>query len=322
MTFKRAEGDERPHSHLCDCDECNAWLTRRKGLVNAWKTKEALARIDAAVQAHKPVAVFGLFSGGHDSVTATNIAAMHSQFTAAVHINTGIGVERTRQYVRETASARGWTLIEKRAVQRYRDLVLKHGFPGPHAHRFMYVWLKERCLEAFEREQRVTTDAPLLYVSGARSDESFRRMGTTDELRKDGRRLWVAPIHDWSALDCAEFMERQGIPRNPVVDLIHMSGECLCGAYARRGELAELGLWPETRPAHDEIVALEAEVRAAGFPWGWEDAPPKWWLEGKRGQTFLLDYDSDAPQHLCWSCNKRTEAVAPAAKRAEQGEVL
>lgn len=41
-----------------------------------------------------------------------------------------------------------------------------------------------------------------------------------------------------------------------------MSGECLCGAFAKPGELDEIGYWfPETKA---EIEALEIEVRAAG----------------------------------------------------------
>ncbi len=289
--------------------------------INA-KTQVALSRIAAAVEEHKPIAVFGLFSGGHDSVTATAIAAMHPQFTAACHINTGIGVARTRKYVRDTACEQCWVLIEQRAADNrkangepdpmvYRDIVLASGFPGPWAHRIMYIKLKERCLNMLERNYEAVSDKPVMFISGARSDESDRRMGNTNEVQVQSRRIWVAPIHDWTKLDTTHFMEWRGIPRNPVVDLIHKSGECLCGAFAKPGELAELALWPETRDAYNEIKALEAEVRAAGFPWGWEDGPPDWWMERKRGQQFLLDYDTDAPQHLCWSCNKRHKETMP-----------
>ncbi len=284
------------------------------------KTQVSLSRIMAAVEEHKPIAVFGLFSGGHDSVTATAIASMCPQFTSACHINTGIGIQRTRQYVYDTAREQGWRLIEKKAVENtkadgtpdpkiYRDEVLARGFPGPDFHRIMYIKLKERCLESLEREWKATQEHPILYVNGCRSDESIRRMANTEIKSNHGRTIWLAPIHDWTKLDTTLFMEWRGIPRNPVVDLIHKSGECLCGAFAKKGELEELAMWPETRDAYNEIKALEKEVRAAGFPWGWEDGPPDWWMEKKRGQSFLLDYDTDAPQHLCWSCNKRQEAL-------------
>lgn len=169
----------------------------------------------------------------------------------------------------------------------------------------MYVKLKERCLDMLERKWKASGSRRLLYISGCRSQESQRRMANTNEVQISGRRVWCAPIHDWTTSDTNELMEYDNIPRNPVVDLIHKSGECLCGAFAKRGELEELRLWPETRDAYNEIIALQAEVVAAGFPWGWEDYPPDWYQEKKRGQTFLLNYD----QHLCWSCNKRHEAV-------------
>lgn len=290
------------------------------------KANIALARITAAIARTKPIAVFGLFSGGHDSATATTIASLHPRFTSAVHINTGIGIARTRQYVRETAALKGWKLTEYEAAknvngkgqpdpQIYRDLVLKWGFPGPDGHGMMYARLKERCLRMLQREWkasgRQTCPRRVMYISGCRSEESMRRMANTKEVQIDKQRIWCAPIHDWSKSDCEALMERHSVPRNPVVDIIHKSGECLCGAYAQEGELEELKHHPETRDAYDEIIALQAEVIAAGLPWGWEDAPPDWYQEKKRGQCFLLNYD----QHLCWSCNKAHEALKASLRR-------
>jgi hypothetical protein len=51
-----------------------------------------------------------------------------------------------------------------------------------------------------------------------------------------------------------------------------MSGECLCGAYAREGELKRL---EDHFPATAKVIAdLEETVREIGFTWGWEDKPP------------------------------------------------
>ena len=291
------------------------------------KISLAIARIDSAVQQFKPVAVFGLFSGGHDSVTATKIASLHGSFTSAVHINTGIGIKRTRQYVRETAAQQNWPLKEYSAAdnvnadgepdpQIYYDIVMEHGFPGPSSHRMMYARLKERCLRMLQRDWQCTAKASsprrVLFISGARSEESTRRMANTHEVQEDGQRIWVAPIHDWTKLECGKLMQYFRIPRNPVVDLIHKSGECLCGAFAQPGELAELNQWDETRDAYNEIMALQKEVLAAGLPWGWEDSPPDWFQEKKAGQEFLFDYDQ--PQSLCWSCTKATPPAETACR--------
>ena len=72
----------------------------------------ALSTLSEAVDRFKPKSVFGLFSGGHDSLTATYIASLHPSFTAAVHINTGIGIEATRDFVRNTCANRNWKLLE------------------------------------------------------------------------------------------------------------------------------------------------------------------------------------------------------------------
>jgi 3'-phosphoadenosine 5'-phosphosulfate sulfotransferase (PAPS reductase)/FAD synthetase len=289
------------------------------------KTEIALARISKAIEKTKPIAVFGLFSGGHDSVTATTIASLHPRFTSAVHINTGIGINRTREYVRETAALKGWKLSEYEAQknvngkgkpdpQIYRDLVIRLGFPGPHGHGMMYSRLKERCLRMLQREwgakSRKKSPRRVMYISGCRSEESFRRMANTKEVQIDGQQIWCAPIHDWTKKDCDALMLEHQIPRNPIVDLINKSGECLCGAFVKKGELEELSKHPETRDAYEEIMSIQADVIAAGKPWGWEDSPPDWYQEKKKGQCFLLEYD----QHLCWSCNKSHEALKAALK--------
>lgn len=260
----------------------------------------SLELMDEAIAKHKPVAVFGLFSGGHDSLTATHIAAQHPKFTAAVHINTGIGIEETREFVRETCKREGWPLKEYRAVdlgQDYRAMVLEQGFPGPTkvGHGIMYNRLKERCLRALIRDTKKGIHDRVLLVSGCRSQESQRRMGNVEPIQEEGVRIWTAIIHDWTKAECNEYIDGNKIPRNLVVDLIHKSGECLCGAYARKGELDELALWFPKVAA--EIRELQKEVRAAGFPWDWEDGPPKWFVEKRKGQEMLFDMEM-----LCQSC--------------------
>lgn len=240
------------------------------------REQAALSLIDEAVAKYKPRAILALFSGGHDSLTATSIAAKHPAFTSAVHINTGIGIEQTREFVRNTCKEKGWPLKEYFAQacgQDYREIVLKNGFPGPYGHRFMYIKLKERPLRQCIREFKKERYDRILLISGARSEESVRRMAHVQPIFEEGVRVWVSCIHDWSKLDCAEHMEREGLRRNEVVDMIHKSGECLCGAYAKPGELAELAYWfPNTAKA---IRQLEEEVKAKGFDWGWEGRPPR-----------------------------------------------
>lgn len=279
------------------------------------------ARIREAVEKYKPLAVVGLFSGGHDSLTA-NLIAHEAGADFSLHINTGIGIEQTREFVGETCAGRGWELREYKATENtladgtpdpqiYEELIMAHGFPGPFMHRKMYNRLKERQLERFEREIGASSTSPVLYLSGCRSDESTRRMGTTHEApQEDGRRVWVNHIHDFTKGDCAKCIKHCGAKRSPVVDLIHKSGECLCGAFAQPGELAEIKLWfPDVARRIEE---LEREVESR-FPWKWEDlGPPEWWQQKNQGQTFMFDYDAAARvQPLCRKCNLKHAQATP-----------
>ncbi len=267
----------------------------------------AVDRLVAAIETYKPVAVFGLFSGGHDSLSATYVASQVPQLTAACHINTGIGVRRMREFVRETCKTRNWPLIELKASQNtnakgwpdpqiYREIVLKYGFPGPAGHGMMYARLKERALRRLARKYGadVRKNRRIILVSGCRSQESTRRMGTVDEVQVDGRAVWVAPIHDWTKLDTTKLIEYAGLERNPVVDCIHKSGECLCGAFGKPGELDELAIWPDTQEVYHEIKALESEAKAVGVHCVWGTRPPR----ACRSKA--------KPGMLCWGCKNES----------------
>lgn len=290
------------------------------------KLQEARGYIETAIEMHKPKHIFTLLSGGHDSMSVTHFAAsvLGKRMEAVVHINTGIGIEQTRRYVREQCAHHGWNLLEYKATENtnakgepdpivYEDLVTRLGFPGAFGHGMMYNRLKERQLRRLARDFDATPAEPIMLVSGIRAEESSRRMRTTTQaIDPQGRTVWVAAFYQLTGIDCGEYMQREGIRRNEVKDLIHMSGECLCGAYAHPGELKEIELWyPETAA---EIRRIEARVRAAGFPWGWEEQPPEWWTDRKKakaaGQHDAFEEEAEAEiQYLCVGCNKRAESA-------------
>lgn len=272
----------------------------------AAKIRFASGRINEAIIKHRPIAVFALFSGGHDSLSSTYIAQDFS--ASAVHINTGIGVPLTRKFVHETCKTLGCELIELKAAestnakgqpdpQIYKTLVMRHGFPGPGVHGMMYSSLKERALRRLARmygaSARGKNPRRIMLIAGCRSQESVRRMGNVEPVQVDGRFIWVNPIHDWTKLDTSALIQHAGLKRNIIVDLIHKSGECLCGAFAKPGELAELALWPQTRPAYNQIIKLQKEAAAAGVHAVWGTRPPK----EKKCKVGTLG-------PLCWSCDK------------------
>lgn len=273
------------------------------------KISFALEELDYAIRQWKPVMVVGLMSGGNDSLPACYIASLHSKFSGILHINTGIGIEDTRQFVRQTCSERGWKLWEYKATENikadgtpdpmiYEDICIKHGFPGAFGHQMMYSRLKERQLRRFKRDHGISgvgkTKRRVMLVSGVRLQESKRRSMTVQKelLQVRPSELWAAPIRNWSKADCREARIYAGLKENEVSKLIHKSGECLCGAFAKKGELAELRMfYPDVAKRIDDLAE---RVRAAGHDWGWEDQPTK---KKKFNGTEVED------QFLCTSCN-------------------
>lgn len=220
-----------------------------------------------------------LFSGGNDSTTLAHLFRHRS--THAIHANTTIGIEETRQYVRDTCADWGLPLIEERADDSYADLVLGRvktkkgedvwpgGFPGPGAHGLMYMRLKERALDKARHTLGIANSRKraAVFVAGRRRAESKRR----ENIRlheSDGTVIWVTPLANWHKLDMTTYRLMMAgadapVPVNRVSELLHMSGECLCGAFATPGELEEIRFWFPDVAA--EIDALAERVSAEGI---------------------------------------------------------
>lgn len=264
----------------------------------------AHAVIDEALEAYKPSKVFALFSGGHDSLTVTHITAQHPRFDGVIHVNTGIGVPDTNQFVRDTCQEHGWPLHELRSAWDYLQLVVKYGFPGPDAHGYMYRYLKERPLMRFIGQQKQSHKDCIVLVGGMRSQESIRRMGHVEPMHKAGAAIWVSPIHDWTALDVTDYVASNGLKRNRVKDNLHLSGECLCGAFADKTERREIQFWyPEVDAklsAYERVVQAARDSGLVDIPqkhcqWGWGSGMPA-------EQTDFLP--------MCYQCHAGREEAA------------
>jgi 3'-phosphoadenosine 5'-phosphosulfate sulfotransferase (PAPS reductase)/FAD synthetase len=291
------------------------------------KKRIALETISEACDIHGCKKVFALFSGGDDSLAALRVAVEHNNFRAAVLLTTGIGVEASRRFAIDTCQKMRVPLIEYKAAENingkgqpdpqiYEQMVLEYGFPGPtkFGHGKMYNRLKERGLRRLFREHTSPGDRVIL-ASGCRSQESVRRMGTTKRISKEGRRVWVNHIHDWTKTDTLKFREQCGLERNPVAALICKSGECLCGGYGNEGELEELCMHDLTRPLGHRLLDIQRRVIQAGFPWLWHEGPPKWWLAQKQGQRFLFEMNKyAAPGPMCQGCEAQAERLGAAGQ--------
>ena len=253
--------------------------------------------VDAHLGNHRLVASAVLYSGGNDSTTLAHLMHQMGLATHAIHANTTIGIEQTRQFVRDTCDEWGLPLIEKVAPVSYRDLVLERGFPGPGMHYKMYQRLKERCLDAARadlisnpRRERV------VFIAGRRRQESQRRAAVPLHER-DGSAIWISPIALWTKPDMATYrLMHPDVPVNEVSQKLHMSGECLCGSFAKPDELEEIRFWfPEVAA---EIDQLMVDVAAAGHT-----APFDRWGHGEGGKPKETG-------RLCETCEIPGQMVA------------
>lgn len=243
----------------------------------------AVDRIREATEQWKPVYMSGAFSGGGDSIAACYVTSLAPNFRSMFHCDTGVGLRATEEYVAETCRSQLWPLETFKALdneradgtpdpQDYFAMVEHRGFPGPAMHWKMYQRLKQRQIEAWSRaHKRWRSREKVMLISGRRVQESERRKRTTARLELDPsckRLVWCNPLFDASKLDCHRIREHAGLPKSPVVHLIHMSGECLCSSYGSPEELVELKMWFGDDPTVKRIVEADAREKARGR-WGW-----------------------------------------------------
>ncbi len=234
----------------------------------------------ALALSNKPVAVFVGFSGGDDSLATAHWCMTNIPGCRVLHINTGIGIEATRLHVRKVCADFNWPLLEVRAKEDcgedYDAFVLKWGFPGPGWHQVLYTRLKERAIRnVVKAHKRFRSRERVLFLTGIRHDESDRRMGYGGRevnFPASGQ-IWANPLYWRDQAWFMDYIREHNLPRNPVSVSLGMSGECLCGAFANRGELALIRT--VCAATADRIERLELDVRAPGHAWGWEDRPPR-----------------------------------------------
>jgi len=78
---------------------------------------EAGSILNCAIDEYRPTKIFALLSGGHDSLTATAAAyqMIGNEIDAVVHIDTGIGIPETQQFVIDVCAKNNWPLLIYRA---------------------------------------------------------------------------------------------------------------------------------------------------------------------------------------------------------------
>lgn len=296
--------------------------------------------MEEAIEKYRPVAIFGGFSGGDDSIVATHFAV--TQFGAAVaHCNTLTGMETNRQHISRVVEKFGWKLVEKFAVAQgppkhtrkyidgkrvnlpfdpstlptgqwqegdtaYEEYCFNFGMPGPGQHARQYQRLKERSFNEIRREakQGKHRNSTVVFVTGIRRDESSIRAGYKRSVSKVGGSVWVNPFYWHGAADFEAYRQEFGLPRNPVKPVVGISGDCLCGTMGEPGELDLAATLEPQRKYY--IQGIEAKCESLGLPCKWATRPPQ------KGNTDDLQRSlfGDGPtfQPACVGCLRRRTA--------------
>ena len=266
------------------------------------------------------------FSGGDDSMVSTHWALNRFSDSIAMIGDTEIGLPESREHQDAVCSRRGWEFERVSPCPEgpprnwkagknpdwvdgetsYEEFVFNFGFPGNGQHARMYQRLKQR---AFRKIKPILGKRPkksrILVVSGIRHDESAIRAGYKRAYQEEPSEcfVWFNPFYYSTAVDFEIYRQEFGLTRNPMKARVGISGECECGAHAVPGERE---LVRRASPRFDEyLTGVEAKVDSLGFPWGWDEKPPKWWSDAKRGQLFLFDPAKPKFMPACVGCNRK-----------------
>lgn len=243
---------------------------------------------------------WALLSGGKDSTLAAFEMDRKERLKGVIYIDTGIGLDETRQYVEELSDELDWKLKVFKGYVSYDDYVLKHGFPTPSGHSQIMHILK---LDAVRRfifwSKKELGETPLLF-SGVRSQESERRSRWARRIQFYEGAMWDCPIFHYDTSRVWELHYEYKIPINSSYGIIGKSGDCLCGAF---GNLAEKRLIEKYYPyLADHIDYLERNTKSEKYKiWGNTDTP-----------ICGLKVRNNSERYLCNDC---TLQVASGAKK-------
>jgi 3'-phosphoadenosine 5'-phosphosulfate sulfotransferase (PAPS reductase)/FAD synthetase len=185
------------------------------------------------------------------------------------------------------------------------------GSPGRVLTGRAYNRLKERQLMRLLRESKTghPRSARVLFLSGIRRAESRRRSKREAINRLPGKAaVFAAPLIDWTGQEMRRYRREHQLPESPAAALLHRSGECNCGAFAKAdGERAMLkALYPEFFAG---IERLENEAKRAGIRWcRWGGYDPQGNRAGERSR--------ERTGLLCEGCEGRQRRPAAIARRA------
>lgn len=207
--------------------------------------------------------VYGLCSGGKDSMSAVSIFAEHSKIKAVLLVDTTIvlqnGSHKPSYEASESFAKKlgvpficirpldslkvGFEYVNSKEEygtgKTFENYCKKYGFPHAGQHNSVFRYLKKKAMVAFVRS-RTKPKERIGFVSGVRCQESKRRLENSQMIGVDEdtpRIIWIAPIFNWTTNECFDHIKENNYERSKGYDVIGLNGDCLCGAYASKEEI-------------------------------------------------------------------------------------
>ncbi len=206
-----------------------------------------------------------LVSGGKDSLSTAQVLHDAGKLAGCVALETGLSTPDWKEFVMKTCDERGWKLEFYQTDYRYEQFVLKYGFPGPSKHSWIMRYLKGRCIRGFRKAH---PDG--ILASGVRTGESDKRAGSTKPVGAWEGAPILAPIYDWTTDETWAYFRENGFERAPAYSTLQISGDCLCGAYARQDELEAVNFHYPAIGTYFRQLGEEIKLKhPKRCEWGW-----------------------------------------------------
>ena len=217
-----------------------------------------------------PKPAYALFSGGKDSFACASVLHEAGLLAGCVLIDTGIAIPEWKAATSAMCEERGWAYEIIPTTHRYEWIVWKYGFPGRPGHKWAMDFLKGRAVSQWRSIHCKTTgtgkrklfDGSIL-ASGCRMDESERRLGNTKPISEWEKVTVYSPIFEWTTAETWAYVKERGYVRPRAYETLGISGDCLCGAFAKEYEREAIRVHHPS--IHADILRMEHEYQSK---WG------------------------------------------------------
>lgn len=213
---------------------------------------------------------WAMVSGGKDGMSSARCLEENGLLEGVIAFDTKLNIPEWRDFIEDACREQKWRLEVYTTPESYEWIVERFGFPGWGQHKHVMNRLKGRCVKEFKQRH---PDG--ILASGARKYESARRALNAKPVGLFEKVPTVAPIYDWTTPDTWKYFKAHNLKRSPAYHTLQISGDCLCGAFAREDEPAAIQkhypkIWDYFESLSAKIKGkLDTHGRRLRSQWGW-----------------------------------------------------